>query len=232
MAMVDRYKKSGGFVQLVQVLETCGIKKREQFMNIISTESPKWAEAINQKMISFEKIVSWRPEILLEILASVNSLAFATALKSLPSDQLEKFLTSLPHQERRKLETSIQDSNPNPNEISSSVMKVITETRQLFVSGSLKYDKVDVALAIPENFEEKLIKGDLGGGSTSSVEAAEAEVQSIQSAINQAQSGGAINQAELEKIQKKIFLLNKELTALKQENSILKEKLEKIKKIA
>ena len=81
MAMVDRYKKSGGFVQLLQVLETCGAKKREQFMGIISMESPKWAEAINQKMISLEKIVSWKPEILLEILASVNKLAFAVALK-------------------------------------------------------------------------------------------------------------------------------------------------------
>lgn len=230
MAMVDRYKKSGGFVQLLQVLETCGAKKREQFMGIISMESPKWAEAINQKMISLEKIVSWKPEILLEILASVNKLAFAVALKGLPADQLEKFFSNLPHQEKRKLELTMQETASGPNEISSSIVKVITETRQLFISGSLKYDKVDATLSIPENFEEKLVKGD--SGTSSVAESAQAEVQSIQSSLNQAQNGGSVSQAEIEKIQKKVFNLNKELTLLKQENAVLKEKLEKIKKIA
>lgn len=229
MAMVDRYKKNGGFVQLLQVLETCGTKKREQFMGIIAQESPKWAEAINQKMISFDRIISWSPEVMLEILATVNKLAFVTALKSLSPEQLEKFLSTLPGQERRKLEMSMQEINSGPNEISASIMKIITETRAMFISGSLKYDKVDATLSIPENFEEKLMKGDTG---SSNFEAIEAEVHSIQSALNHAQNGGSVSPADLKKVQKKIFLLNKELTTLKQENTVLKEKLDKIRKIA
>src|SRR4051812_45992355 len=103
MAMVDRYKKSGGFVQLIQVIETCSPKKREQFMTIITEESPTWAEALIQKSISFEKILGWKAEVLLEILASVNLLSFSAALKSLSPEALEAFLQKLSHQERKKL---------------------------------------------------------------------------------------------------------------------------------
>jgi hypothetical protein len=227
MAMVDRYKKSGGFVQLIQVIETCNQKKREQFMNIISDESPEWAEALNQKCITFDKIISWKAEVILDIMASVNTLSFSAALKSLSPENLEAFLQKLAHQDRKKIELAMAESNPNPNEIYSSVLKVISETRGLLVQGTLKADKIDPQLVIPEDYESSLEKGE--------------QSRQAGSALNfdgpALNFGGAANintngSVELDKLQKKLVLLSKEVQSLKQENQVMKDKLEKIKKIA
>lgn len=222
MAMVDRYKKSGGFVQLIQVIETCNPKKREQFMNIITEESPIWAEALNQKSLSFDKIVNWKADVLLDVVASVNSLAFSAALKSLSPETLAMFVEKLTHQERRKFETYLAESNPNPNEIASSVLKVVSETRLLMIQGVLKADKIDHNLVIPEEFEAMLEKGEQR-------QAGSVAIETTQAGFN---AGAANNSADLDKLQKKVILLSKELQTLKQENLVMKDKLDKIKKIA
>ena len=103
MAMVDRYTKSGGFVQILQVIETLGPKKQEQFMNIIKEETPAWSSAIQSKMLTFERITSWNSEALLEIIANVNPLAFVTALKSLNLEKYNLFCEKLSAQEKRKI---------------------------------------------------------------------------------------------------------------------------------
>lgn len=223
MAMVDRYKKSGGFLQLVQVIETCNQKKREQFMNIITEESPNWAEALNQKCITFDKIISWKPEVILDIIASVNTLSFSAALKSLNAEQLEIFLQKLSHQDRKKMELAMQESNPNPNEIFSSVLKVISETRGLMVQGTLKAERVDANLVIPEEFESMLEKNEQSRQASSPLNFDGPAFGG---------SPGATPTVEVDKLQKKLVLMSKELQVLKQENQVMKDKLDKIKKIA
>ncbi|MGZ3691918.1 MAG: FliG C-terminal domain-containing protein [Pseudobdellovibrio sp.] len=226
MAMVDRYKKAGGFVQLIQVIETCNQKKREQFMNIITEENPMWAEALNQKCITFDKILSWKAEIILDILASVNVLSFSTALKSLPAEAVDPFLQKLAHQDRKKIETAMVESKANPGEIASSVLKVISETRALLIQGTLKADKIDPQLVIPEDFESSLDK-------TEQSRQAGATLTFDGPALNfSGPTGGANANAEIDKLQKKLVLLSKEVQILKQENFLMKDKLEKIKKIA
>lgn len=234
MAMVDRYKKAGGFVQLLQVIETCGPKKREQFMGIISQESPNWAEAINQKSLNYEKILSWGPEHILEII-TVNMLSFATALKGLSPEQLATFLGKFAHQDKGRIEKAMADLNPGVPEISSSQMKVITDTRNLMISGGLKPEKIDQNLVIPHEFEATLQKGGSGssvsGDSNTGGSAAVNEI--VSAALNHnANAGSASTAAEVDKLQRKLTLLSKEFQTLKQENLILKDKLEKIKKIA
>lgn len=224
MGMVDRYKKSGGFLQLLQVIETCGPKKREQFMAIISEESPLWADELNNKCLTYEKIISWKADFLLEIIAVVNTLSFATSLKSLSKEQLDLFLNKFAHQDRKKLETAINEMNPSPNEISSSMMKVVSETRNLFNQGALKTDKVDPQLTIPEEFESLLERSASSKGVDLSTISTDAPVLS-----NMSPSAAS---AEVEKLQKKLVILSKEVQSLRQENVMMKDKLEKIKKIA
>lgn len=227
MAMVDRYKKSGGFVQLLQVIETCGPKKREQFMKIINEETPKWGEAITAKMLSFERILSWQPEGIMEITAQVNPLAFGTALKSLPQEKFDEFAAKLGPNERRKFEQIYKEGTPAPNEISACLMKVINETRLLFASGALKFDKIDPDLAIPDEYESKLEKGG-GGGSPGGNRTAE-DVAREAAASSGIQLG---NPNEVDSLRRKIVELNSVIVALKKDNTTMKDKLDKIKKIA
>lgn len=263
MAMVDRYKKSGGFIQLLQVIETCTPKKREQFMSIITNETPRWAEAINEKMLTYEKILDWKPEALMEITAQVNGLALVTSLKSLNEAQLKSFMDKLSHQEKRKFEQQLVEIKPDANQIASCVMKVVAETRNLFISGTLKYDKVDPKLAIPEGIENKIDNGTLSfssglssgplssvspvspgstasAGSVSNTAPVESSgsVESSISAANKsrvdiyAQAIAASTAGDTEQLRKKVIELTQQLNTLKKENLLMKDKLDKIKKIA
>lgn len=225
MSMVARYKKNGGFVQLLQVMETCGPKKYDQFIGIISSEDPAWAEAIKEKMLTFDKILSWSPETLMEVLAQVNVLAFGTALKGLTEDKLQAFLNKLSPQDKRKMEQQLTDANPTSNEMSSAVMKVISETRTLLSTLVLKYDKVDPNLSIPENFEDKLSSGNAGAKGS---ELDSADFGGVSASVVSSASASF----EIDKLQKKLTLVSRELQSVKQENVILKDKLDKIKRIA
>ncbi len=239
MGMVDRYKKSGGFIQLIQVIETCGAKKREQFMTIISQESPAWADALNQKCLTYEKILAWKPEALMEIIASMSLLTFATALKGLPEDQLGVVLLKLSHQDKAKIERAMQELNPSAVEVSSGQMKVISETRGLLISGALKAEKIDLSLVIPFDYETMLQKGQAGSQSALSLvtDTSGGGSASINDIVNAAlkhntASATAAAAGEAEKIQLKLNALAREFQLLKQENIVLKDKLDKIRKIA
>ena len=226
--MVDRYKKSGGFVQLLQVIETCGPKKQEQFMNIITEETPQWAVAINEKMLSFEKIISWKPEALLEIIANVNALAFVTSLKSLSQEKYVIFCEKLSSQERRKIEQQYKDLNPDAGQVSSCVMKVVSETRNLFIGGVLKFDKIDSSLAVPENIETQLESSSYGQNFTS-----ENNNSNLNQNITFTPSSSTLSgNADFEQLKKKYIEINQQLNTLKKENIVMKEKLDRIKKIA
>lgn len=228
MAMVDRYKKSGGFVQLLQVIETCGPKKKEQFLNIINEETPLWADAIKAKMLSFEKILSWQPEALLEIMANVNQLAFVTALKSLTPEQYKIFCDKLSPQERRKVEQAFNEIVPEANQVSSCVMKVVSETRLLFTTNKLKFDKVDPDLAIPEEYESKIESQ----STTNSLSPSYGSVNA-KSAGNIDTTPTPVNvSGETEQLRKKVVELTQQLNLLKKDNLLMKDKLDKIKKIA
>ena len=226
MAMVDRYKKSGGFIQLLQVIETCGPKKRDQFIGIITEETPQWAEAIKNKMLSFDKIISWRPEAVLEIMAQVNPLAFVTALKSLSPDQYKAFCEKLSPQERRKVEQQFNEITPDPNQVSSCVMKVVSETRILFTTNKLKFDKIDPELAIPEEYESIIESGGSPSAATlSSLKGmSTANIDVTPTPVNVS--------GDTEQLRKKVVELTQQINSLKKDNLIMRDKLEKIKKIA
>ena len=235
MAMIDRYKKAGGFVQLLQVIETFGPKKREQFMKVIREETPKWAEAIESKMITFEKILSWSPEAIMEISANLSISTFGIALKALPQDQFQKFAEKLGPVEGRKFEKVYQEGTHSSGEISSCIVKLLNETRLMFVSNKLKYEKVDPTLDIPEDIEYNLEKG-VGksnkqegvststGGSLLSVVSSPANTHSTGNMLG--------NPNEVDSLRRKIVELNQQVQLLKKDNLFMKDKLDKIKKIA
>ena len=233
--MVDRYKKAGGFIQLLQVIETCGPKKREQFMKIIREETPKWAEAIDAKMITFEKILSWSPEAIMEINANLNILTFGTALKALPEEQFQKFAEKLGPIEGRKFEKVYQEGTPSPSEISSCVVKLLNETRLMFVSNKLKYEKVDPLLDVPEDFEHHLEKGVVKPGKSDGVSTATglSVVNQVIAAVSMQPTGNMLgNPNEVDSLRRKIVELNQQVQLLKKDNLFMKDKLDKIKKIA
>lgn len=240
MGMLDRYKKSGGFIQLLILIESSSKQKQEQFFNIIAQENPAWEAEIKKKSLTLEKILSWNATYVSEIFSRVQPLTVAVAMRCLSQAQADKVMGCFNHSEQRKIQNIITETNPSPSEIQTCVMKLVTEVRELMKSGVLKMDKIDPELVIPENIEDKLGKAQLMSSVEKLVAAptqplnfhTDEEKKAATAVSPVAASGNENAKEENESLKKKVQILTQENAKLKNEVNSLKSKLDQIKKIA
>lgn len=237
MAMISRYQKPGGFVQLLQLIETCGKQKQENFLNIIEKESPRWAGVIKQKMLSLEKIMSWDDNTIAEIFARVNELTLATALHGFNESDWQKISKTFSHLQKRRIEDLKNSREPNPADITSAYVKILEEVRAMIKDAHLRVDKFAPELALEENIEEKIQKGDIGGDLSSAAATrvetpAPLNFDAVTVAAPKADHGSPKDDSELKDLRHKLQVLHQENTALKNELKILKERFVQIKKLA
>lgn len=225
MAMLDRYKKKGGFIQLLQLIETSGKAKQEQFLALITAESPAWEEQIRKKMITLEKILTWNAVYLSEIFSRLQPLTLASAFHGFPEEKVALVLKAISTTDLRKFQMTMQEINPNVAEKATSQMKILSETRALFAQGILKLDKIDVDLVIPENIEEKLSEAGYS---------AVVNTPPVQQVEKESKTDSKLESSkdEIEFLRKKVNQLVNENNLLKHELSVLRNKIDQIKKIA
>ncbi len=231
MSMIDRYKKSGGFLQLLQVLETCGPQKKEKFLKLIQEESPVWAEALEKKMLSMERIFKWDANTIAEIMVRMPEVTLAVALKGFSKEQVETIFKTFSASQKRRIEDLSSEKNPNPGEIAAAFMKIMEEIRAMVKNGYLRFDKFDPDLIVPDGIEEKLGGGGSPVANKDSDDFSSLMLETAQQAVAQAQTSGADREA-VEKLSSKILVLSEENKRLHKELKVLKEKLEQIRKIA
>ncbi|UOF02923.1 FliG C-terminal domain-containing protein [Bdellovibrio reynosensis] len=236
--MLDRYKKKGGFNQLLQLLETSPSAKREQFLGLISSESPVWEDALRKRILTINRVYGWDGQYLVEIFSRVQPLTLANALHGTPVADVDKLLSCLPPISKRKITDLMAESNPTPAEKATCIGRMLSEVRGFISQRIITLEKVDPELAVPENIEEILavtpfsapISEDVPS-STSSEESKPLSFGVYDNPPTTAPSGAGA-QAEVDFLKRKVNQLTSEVNALKHENTVLKDKLAQIKKIA
>lgn len=234
MGMLDRYKKKGGFSQLLTLIETSGGKKQEQFLGLICQESPAWEQELKKKMLHVDRVFTWPNDVMSEVLSRLQPLTLCVCLHGRPTDQVEKILTPLPPISKRKIMDQMSELNPNPAEKATCEMKLITEVRAIAASGYIKFEKFDADLFIEENIEERLNSADSGLSFLNKIEINYTDDSKPGAAKETASSGhsSAAGSGEIDLMKRKLNQLMAENNALKQENHTLKDKLAQIKRIA
>lgn len=234
MGMLDRYKKAGGFVQLLKLLETFGPQKQEKFLKMIEEENSIWAEAVKGKMLSVDRIFSWNEEALAEVVHRLPPKNMAVILHGLSEDRSAKVLKFMSHGERRRLEDEKGQVSPSDAEISTSLVKMIECVRGMIQAGEIRLEKVDESLIIDPEIEDSLAQASVSLKSPPSAqshsEAAPSGGGSVIKVTSPADKG-KVGEDELQ-LRRQVLHLDKENSRLRQENKVLKEKLEQIKKIA
>lgn len=232
MSMLNRYKKPGGFVQLLKLIETFGPQKREKFMGLIESESPAWSDALKTRLLSLERIFSWDQLIISEVIARLPEKTVAFAMYGLSSENKDKVLSHLTHADRRRLEVHLNENTPSEGEIAASMVKIIEQTRELMMTGLLRAENIDKEMVIDEKIEDILESGVHVRPLASSVEA-EPEVSQNKRVTIVAPTGATgPDQAEVDALKRKVVQLQNEIKLLKQENLMYKTKFDQIKKLA
>lgn len=148
MSMLARYRKQGGFQQLLLLLETCTAAKRDQLMKLVQTEDPSWAKLISTKMVTLEKIYSWDAQYIAEVTTQLAPRTLAILLHGLPKEFFDKSITAMTPLKRREIESLFEEQKPTSGEVEAARIKLLTKVRELEDSGRLNLAQIDPALSI------------------------------------------------------------------------------------
>lgn len=230
MGMIDRYKKKGGFLQLLNLIETTPPAKAEKFLSMIAEESPIWESEIRRKSLSIKRLATWSQTTLMELMPRLTPNVIGSAICVLPPEEQQAFLNALSHSEKRKVEDYLKETKPNSGESASCQMKFINEVRTMISQGALKLDKVDPDLVIPENIEDNLASGVMSSPASFEPAAHSSSAPAQASATSGAAPAGSSE--ELSMLRKKIVNMTQENQMLKQQLQVMKEKIDAVRKAA
>jgi hypothetical protein len=245
MSTIDRYRKSGGFIQLLQLIETSGKAKQEKFLEMIKAESPVWESALREKMITIERILSWQESVIAEIFSQVNELTLGTALVGLGEETRERVFKYTSHSTRRRITVIIDEKKDSTAaEHSAAFVKILQEVRDMIKDKRLKPENCDPKIEIPEDIENLLAQGTFtkaGSGDVmatvglphlAAVSHAPSAAPSASSFTSQQMSVNKQHAEDLSDLQKRVQFLTQENNNLRLKVRQLEGKLEQIRKIA
>lgn len=91
MSILARYRKPGGFVQLLKLIETSQSPKQEKLLEAVEKEDPEWAQLIRVKKLSSPMVLSWDNETLVTIFEHMLVRHTATIFKKMGQEKLTEF---------------------------------------------------------------------------------------------------------------------------------------------
>ncbi len=230
MSSLARYKKSGGFVQLLSLLETFGPQKKEKFLEMIDSENQAWGIALRDKMLTLERIFSWPDQVLIEVFKNLPPRNLAVGLSGIKEEQKARLLVFFSTSERRRLDDLVTENVPKLEEIAANMVKIVELTRKMLNDGTLRAERFDDRLFIPEDYEAKLDHRGFGTKPAAVKSAGDSGVHTHHHSPTA--DAHAVPSAEVGQLQKTLGLVLKENKHLKDEVRILREKLDQIKRIA
>lgn len=148
MSMLSRYRKPGGFQQLLLLLETCAAPKRDQLLKLIEAEDQAWAKLISTKMITIEKIFSWDALHVSEVTTQIVPRTLAILLYGLPQEYFDKSTITMSPLKKREVESIYQEQSPSPGEVEAARIKLLSKVRELENTGSLNLAQIDPDVSI------------------------------------------------------------------------------------
>ena len=235
MSSLARYKKSGGFFQLLSLIETFGPQKKEKFLEMIDQESHVWAKALRDKMLTLERIFQWPDQTVIEVFRRLPVKGQAFAMQGLKDEYKAKIMPLISTSEQRRMNDVLTESAPKPEEIQATLVKVVEVARRLLVDRELNAEKFDEGLIIPEAFESKLEEMGAAALANEATEEAEAPMLVFDRPNNHVKPNDkdhAHHGPEVAQLQKALSQFARENKTLKEEVKILRDKLEAIRKIA
>jgi hypothetical protein len=228
MSSLARYKKGGGFVQLLSLIETFGPQKKDKFLEMIEAENKVWGTALRDKMLTLERISLWPDQAVLEVFKNLPPRHLAIALATVKDDLKTRLLVFFSVSERRRLEEIYQENVPKPEDIATNMVKIIEMARKMLHDGTLRAERFDDRLLIPEDYETKLEAH--GHQSTAQKMTGDSGVPAHHPSPTADAPASPL--VDLGQLQKTLGHVLKENKTLKEEVRVLREKLDQIKRIA
>ncbi len=151
MSILARYRKPGGFKQLLQLIETSQPVKQEKLLEVVEKEDPAWADLIRQKKITGPMILDWDSSHLVIIFEHMNPQHCACIFKHLGNDQLKGYINMFQAEKYRDLKNMVDDGrDPTESEIVAASNHMIETVRYLDEEKKINLRYINPILDISE----------------------------------------------------------------------------------
>ncbi len=132
MSILARYRKPGGFKQLLQLIETSQPVKQAKLLEVVAKEDPKWADLIKAKRINPEMVLSWKPEELAVIFEHMNPRHCACVFKNMGPDSIKSYATLFTGEKYRDLKSIVDEiDSPKESEVIAAHNNMLETVRYL-----------------------------------------------------------------------------------------------------
>lgn len=149
--MLNRFRKPGGFLQLVQLIETTEIAKQKNLLHLVGKEDPGWAHLLRLKTLSIDRIFSWPPDILYKILPEMPLPLLTVIYMTAQDERRAKILASIPHPLVRKIQDLCEQIGSPEAQLFSANIKLLQLVRELHNNGTIDFNRFDPALHIEDS---------------------------------------------------------------------------------
>jgi flagellar motor switch protein FliG len=150
MSMLEKFRKTGGFQQLVQIIEICEPAKQKNMLILVGQEDPGWAHLVKAKSLSLERVMSWPHQVLMSILLPLSVPVQAALYNSINDVQRGNMLKAIHPRMLREIQDHATQKSPSPEECFSARVQLIQTTRELINVGRLDPAAFDPALLIEQ----------------------------------------------------------------------------------
>ena len=156
MSTLSRFRKPGGFQQLLNLMETSEPAKRETLFKLIAHEDPGWARLVLMKSLSFDRIIAWPAEALMEFTPYLSDQILVLAFKMAREKNEEfgeKWLKSIPPMKAREVREMAMELPMDQGQKTATALKIIQTVRDLESRGTVKLSQLDPSL----EFDARLV---------------------------------------------------------------------------
>lgn len=145
--MLARFRKTGGFLLLVQLVETTEPGRRQNLIDLIAKEDPGWAQLVRIKSLSKERILNWEPKILMQVWPQIPVPIISTIWQKSSTAEREKIERSIPRAFASTFRKSVESHPPvDAAEEVAANLRLVSIVREMSVHGLLDFKDFDPTL--------------------------------------------------------------------------------------
>lgn len=140
MSMLARFKKGGGILELVKLVEESPEPKRTQLLTMIRNEDPEFAAQVESRLFSYDMLKTLPENLIAEIIAATPAKILALALYGEDAEftALAEKCLGKNFSEYKGEKELVAGAPPQPPQVDAARKKIIAETRKLEAEGKIR----------------------------------------------------------------------------------------------
>lgn len=148
MSILNRFRKKGGFNQLLLLLESCDPTKQKNLLSLVAKEDPGWAYLFKLKTITFEKLIGFDDQLWLDLIPHLNHKVIGDFIAHLEPKQKSRFLILLDYSSQRIVSQMLIEKTPTVAQQGTAFIKIVQTVRELEDKKIINFVHYDPSLVI------------------------------------------------------------------------------------